>query len=128
MMKEDFNTLAAQLIQAQTELGTRQNNFFKALLDGVNIEFTLTPAAEKMVKDAGVTNIQFSLPGVLLWPASGDELAIESNGVELVFTVLSRRLRLMDGKPPTIVFRVDQYKSGNNGRSCFFKPTEESER
>lgn len=129
-MKEDFNALSTRLnqaIQAQTELGSKQSNFFKTLFDGVNVEFVLTPAAEKMVKDAGVANIQISLPGILLWPAAGDELAIENNGVELVFSVLSRRLRLTNGKPPTIIFRVDQYKSGNSGRTCFFKPNEDSD-
>ncbi|GEM_PF-6954533 len=124
-MKEDLTTLTAQLVQAQEEFGKKQSAFFKTLFDGVNVEFALTPAAEKMVKEAGVSNIQISLPGILLWPVAGDELAIESNGVELVFVVLSRRLRLAHGKPPTIVFRVEPYKGGNSGRFCFFKPNEE---
>lgn len=124
-MKEN-PSITAQLAQAQADLAKQQTNFFKALFDGVNVVFELTPDAEKMVKDAGVSNIQISLPGILLWPSSGDELSIESNGVEIVFTVLSRRLRLANGKPPTIVFYVDKPRGANNGRFCFFRPQDDN--
>ncbi|MDR1529219.1 MAG: hypothetical protein LBS40_02255 [Burkholderiales bacterium] len=119
-MKEDFVAVAAKFTQAQNELAERRANFFKTLFDGVNVVFELTSDAEKMVKNAGIHNIHITLPGILLWPASGDELSVEGDGVEIVFTVLSRRLRLTNGKLSTVVFRVDKPQSAN-GRLCFFR-------